>query len=217
GLLRPPATVVTGRVVVAGRDVAALSPAALRRLQGDRVALVPQQAMNALNPVFAIGDQLAEAVTLHRPVTRRQARRTAGELLGVVGIDPDRLDSFPHQLSGGMRQRVVIAMALANDPALLIADEPTTGLDVLVQGEILALLGGLQRRLGLAMLVVSHDLPVVLRLADRLAVMRDGRIVEEGPASQLAASPRHPYTQGLLDATPRLRAPTAGVPVAAAP
>ncbi len=215
GLLRPPATLLAGRVVVSGRDIATLPPDALRRLRGNRVALVPQQAMNALNPVFTIGDQLTEALRLHRDVTRRHARHRAGELLALVGIDPARSHAYPYQLSGGMRQRVVIAMALANEPGLLVADEPTTGLDVLVQAEILALLDDLRRCLDLAILVVSHDLPVILRLADRVAVMREGRIIEEAPAAQLSASPAHPYTQRLLDSTIRLPAPPARAVAAA--
>ncbi len=207
GLLRPPAHVTAGRVRVCGKDLAALPERELRRLRGDRVALVPQQAAAALNPVYRVGDQLAEAVRLHRPVGRREAAARAATLLRLVGIDPDRASAYPHELSGGMRQRVVIAMALANEPALVVADEPTAGLDVVIQAEILGLLAELRRRLGLALLVVSHDLPAVLRLADRVAVMRAGRIVELAPAAQLATAPAHPYSRALLAATPRLPDP----------
>ncbi|MGH9182301.1 MAG: dipeptide/oligopeptide/nickel ABC transporter permease/ATP-binding protein [Acidimicrobiales bacterium] len=232
GLLPPPAAVAAGRVRVDGVDLATLGREELRRLRGRRVALVPQQAMNALNPVFRIGDQLAEAVTVHRRVGRSEARARARELLALVEVDPDRVDDYPHQLSGGMRQRVVIAMALANDPALLVADEPTTGLDVLVQAEILALLGDLRGRLGLALLVVSHDLLVVLALCGEgadtgrpgisgtprapgwLVVMRHGGIVEQGPAPTVVAAPVHPYTRELLGSTPRLVLPDAPASVA---
>ncbi|MGI9003099.1 MAG: dipeptide/oligopeptide/nickel ABC transporter permease/ATP-binding protein [Pseudonocardia sp.] len=205
GLLPAAATITGGAVRVAGRDLATLSAAQLRALRGDRVALIPQEAMSALNPVRTIGAQLAEAVRAHRRLDRRAARRRAGELLALVGLDPAGAEDYPHQLSGGMRQRVVIAMALANDPAVVIADEPTSGLDVLVQAEVLDLLDGLRRRLGLALLVVSHDLPVIERIADRIAVLRAGTLVEVGPAAVIVGSPTHPYTRALVAAAPRLR------------
>jgi len=222
GLLRPPARITAGHVAVGGLDLSGLGREELRRLRGRRVALVPQQAMNALNPVFPVGDQLVEAIAVHRRIERAAGRRRAEELLTSVGVDPGRIDAFPHQLSGGMRQRVVIAMALANDPVLLIADEPTTGLDVLVQAEIIDLLGDLHTRLGLAMLVVSHDLAVVRALCaghGRLAVMHAGRLVEEGPARAVVAQPMHPHTRALLDATvrPRFAGPVAGAPLLGAP
>ncbi len=205
GLLSTSARVTGGRVVVCGHDLTALPPSQLRRLRGDRVALIPQEAMSALNPVVTVGDQLAEAVTAHQPVARAVARERAKALLELVRMDPDRARDYPHQLSGGMRQRVVIAMALANDPAVVVADEPTSGLDVLVQADVLDLLDDLRRRLGLALLVVSHDLPVVEHIADRIAVMRSGRLVEVGPADRVSAAPHHPYTRQLVEATLRLR------------
>jgi peptide/nickel transport system permease protein len=207
GLLPASAEITAGTVRVEGMDLATLSAEQLRRLRGDRVALIPQEAMSALNPVHTIGDQLVEAVRVHRRVRRAEARQRADELLGLVGIDPGRGRDYPHQLSGGMRQRVVIAMALANDPAVVIADEPTTGLDVLVQAEVLDLLDDLRRRMGLALLVVSHDLPMIEQIADRIAVMRSGTLVEIGPADRVAAAPQHPYTRRLVASAARLELP----------
>ncbi len=205
GMLPPSAEVTDGAVRIEGRDLATLSAEQLRRMRGDRVALIPQEAMSALNPVHTIGDQLVEAVRAHRRVGRAAARQRAAELLELVGIDPRRAADHPHQFSGGMRQRVVIAMALANEPAVVIADEPTTGLDVLVQAEVLDLLDGLRRDLGLALLVVTHDLPMIERIADRIAVMHAGRLVEVGPAARVVGSPVHPYTQLLVESAPRLQ------------
>ncbi len=205
GLLRPPAAITAGRILLDGDDLAALSPADLRRRRSTGVALVPQLAMSALNPVRRVGDQVAEAIRAHRRLDRADVDERVRELLVMVGIDPDRGRSFPHQLSGGMRQRVVIAMALANEPALLIADEPTTGLDLVTAVDLLDLLGTLQRRLGMAMLIVSHDLPAVLAVASQVVVIADGRVIERGPASEVAAAPAHAHTLALLDAVPRLR------------
>jgi peptide/nickel transport system permease protein len=208
GLLRPPARIAGGRVMVAGEDLATLGPAGLQRLRGKTVALVPQSAMNALNPVMTVGDQIAEAITAHRTATRAELRARVTELLTLVGIPSQRAGAYPHEFSGGMRQRVVIAMALANDPHLIVADEPTTGLDVIVQAEILALLAGLRRRLGLSVLFISHDLPVVVRVVDRLAVIYRGQIVEQGDALPIVANPEHAYTRRLLASVPRLTSPT---------
>jgi ABC-type glutathione transport system ATPase component len=160
--------------------------------------------MNALNPVMTIGDQIAEAITVHRPIDRHALRSRVGDLLTSVGIPPERRTAYPHEFSGGMRQRVMIAMALANDPDLIIADEPTNGLDLIVQSEILSLLSDLRRRLGLSLLVISHDLPVVLEIVDQLAVMAGGRIVEQGDARAVAANPSHACTRRLLAAVPRM-------------
>ncbi|MGH3934600.1 MAG: ABC transporter ATP-binding protein [Pseudonocardiaceae bacterium] len=211
GLLPAAAVMEGGQVLVTGHDLAALRPDELRALRGDRVALIPQEAMSALNPVLTIGDQIAEAITAHRPVRIAQAREGAAELLAQVGLDPARIRDYPHQLSGGMRQRVVIAIALANDPAVVIADEPTSGLDVLVQAGVLDLLDDLRRRWGLALLVVSHDLPVIERIADRIAVMRGGQLVEIGPREEIIAAPQHPYTQHLLATAARLQLPASRV------
>ncbi len=208
GLLRPPAMIVSGRVLLGGEDLASLSPADLRRRRSAEVALVPQQAMAALNPVRRVGALVAEAVRAHQPVSRRAARQRAGELLAMVGLEPGWARAYPHQLSGGMRQRVVIAMALANEPSLLIADEPTTGLDLATTVDLLDLLAGLQRRLGMAMLVVSHDLAAVLTVAERVVVMDSARVVEEGPAATMAAAPAHPHTRELLAAVAHLEAGT---------
>ncbi|WP_255621741.1 dipeptide/oligopeptide/nickel ABC transporter permease/ATP-binding protein [Pseudonocardia sp. DSM 110487] len=201
----PPDVMTEGAVRIEGRDLATMPAEQLRRLRGDRVALVPQEAMSALNPVHTIEDQLVEAVRVHRQVGRAAARKRAAELLELVGIDPRRGRDHPHQFSGGMRQRVVIAMALANDPAVVIADEPTTGLDVLVQAEVLDLLDGLRRRLGLALLVVTHDLPMIERIADRIAVMQTGRLVEVGPAAGIVGAPEHPYTRLLVESAARFQ------------
>ncbi|GAT10336.1 dipeptide/oligopeptide/nickel ABC transporter permease/ATP-binding protein [Mycolicibacterium obuense] len=209
-LLPPAATVIAGTVAVQGRDLATLTAEELRALRGDRIALVPQDAISALNPVRTVRAQLAEAVRAHRSVTRATARARADELLNLVGLDPARAGSYPHQFSGGMCQRVVIAMALINDPAVVIADEPTSGLDGVVQGEILDLLDDIRHRLNLALLIVSHDLSVVGRIADRIAVMQAGRIVEVGPTEQVLTASAHPFTRSLVDAVPRLT--TAGTP-----
>lgn len=205
GLLPPAAQIVSGRVLVSGRDVATMTPAELRAIRGNRIALVPQEALSALNPVTTIGSQLDEAVRAHRSCSRADARARSLDLLAQVGLGADRADAYPHQLSGGMRQRVVIAMALANDPDVLIADEPTSGLDVLREAEVLALLDDLRTRHSLALLVVTHNLPVIERIADRIAVMKDGELVEIGPVAQITGAPEHPYTRHLVESAPRLR------------
>lgn len=218
-LLRPPATITGGRVILAGADLAELDEEEMRSRRGTTIALVPQQAMHAMNPVQRVGDQLREAITVHNRTAEADLDRRIDELLSSVGIDPGRAAAYPHEFSGGMRQRAVIAMALANDPALLIADEPTTGLDVVVQAEILDLLHDLTRRLGVSMLIVTHDLPVACRLADRLIVMQSGRVVEEGVPSELATQPRHPHTRDLIAGSLGLRAshpePTPAAPARA--
>jgi peptide/nickel transport system permease protein len=205
GLIPAPGRVVAGTVFVDGRDVTALRPAELGQLRGRLVGLVPQNAMNALNPAHTVRRQIAETAALTRTGAAAAAR--ADELIGLVGLDPQKARAFPHELSGGMRQRVAIAMALANEPALLVADEPLTGLDVLTQARIVQLLLDLQRRLRLAVLLVSHDLPLVGRVVDDLVVMYAGRIVEQGRAGQVTADPRHPYTRHLLGCFPTLRGP----------
>ncbi len=207
GLLPPGAAITSGSVRVAGQDLIALSAAQRRALRGDRIALIPQEAMSALNPVHTIGAQLREAIHAHRSYGRATVRARAQELMELVGLDPERAGDYPHQFSGGMRQRVVIAIALANDPEIVIADEPTSGLDVLVQAEVLELLDQLRRRLGLAMLVVSHDLPVIERIADRIVVMQGGRAVEIGSTAHILRAPSHPYTQKLVRSSPRLLVP----------
>ncbi|MBP2371040.1 dipeptide/oligopeptide/nickel ABC transporter permease/ATP-binding protein [Pseudonocardia parietis] len=205
GLLPPAGEITAGAIRVEGVDIATLPDEELRTLRGNRIAMIPQEAMSALDPVHPIADQLAEAVLVHRSVGRQAARERAAELLTLVGIDPARGRDHPHQFSGGMRQRVVIAMALANDPAVVIADEPTTGLDVLVQADVLALLDTLRSTIGIALLVVTHDLPVIEAVADRIVVMKDGAVVESGPTARVLTAPEHPYTRLLVDSTLRLQ------------
>jgi oligopeptide/dipeptide ABC transporter ATP-binding protein len=178
----------------------------MRQIRGDDIAMIFQDPMTSLNPVFTVGEQIAEALRLHRKLSRKAARAAAIEAMREVSIpDPARrVDDYPHQLSGGMRQRVMIAMALACDPKLLIADEPTTALDVTIQAQILELLNELRKNRELAVLLITHDLGVVAEVADRVAVMYTGRIVEESPVQELFTRPKHPYTEGLLRSVPKL-------------
>ncbi len=205
GLLRPPGRVVGGGAVVNGRDLGRLQRAAVAQVRGREVGFIPQNAMNALNPAYDVHRQVAEVAALTRD--RAAASERASEVLELVGIPAARHRSFPHELSGGMRQRVVIAMAVTNEPALVVADEPVTGLDVVTQARVLRLLLELRDRLGLAILLVSHDLPLVARTADDLLVMYGGRIVERGEAGVVSAAPAHPYTRLLLASFPSLRGP----------
>lgn len=198
-----------GRIVLEGTDLAALSRHDLRRLRWERLALVPQSSMNALDPVYRIGDQIAEAILAHRRTGRADARRAAGDLLGLAEVHRERIDHYPHELSGGTRQRVVIAMALALGPVLLVADEPTTGLDVIVQDQILRRLRELRKDRGMAMLLITHDMGVVAENCDRVAVMYSGRVVEQGTVTTVFAEPLHPYSMGLRNAFPNLFGDTA--------
>jgi peptide/nickel transport system ATP-binding protein len=201
--LLPAGTVVTGEVLLEGEDVLTLAPDRLRAVRWTELAIVFQGALHTLNPVKRIGWQIGEAIATHAPeVTRRDVRNRVGELLEVVGIPSRRIDDYPHQLSGGQRQRVLIALALACSPSLLIADEPTTALDVMVQAQVLRLLEELQRDLGLAMIFITHDLSTLAYVCRRLAVMYAGRIVEEGPSDDVFAAPEHPYTAALAAAFP---------------
>jgi oligopeptide/dipeptide ABC transporter ATP-binding protein len=197
------------RVEYQGANLLALGAEPLRRIRGAEIAMVFQEPMTSLNPVLTVGWQIAETVLAHRDVSRAAARARAVEMLRLVGIpDADeRYGAYPHELSGGMRQRVMIAMALSCDPRILIADEPTTALDVTVQAQIIELLMDLKRRLGLSVLLISHDLGLVAGIADRVAVMYGARIVEQAPTTELFARPLHPYTEGLLRAIPRLDRP----------
>lgn len=205
-LVPPPGRIVGGSIRLRGRDLLTLPQSTMRAIRGDRVAMVFQEPMTSLNPLLSIETQVGETLTAHRRASRRNARRRTIELLERVHLpDPVRVAAaYPHELSGGMRQRVMIAMALACAPELLIADEPTTALDVTVQAGILGLLRDLQRTSGLTMLFITHDFGVVARVADCVAVMYGGRIVEQAPARELLAGPRHPYTRGLLSTRPRL-------------
>ncbi len=220
----PPGCVVSGRVLLrdAGGqplDLLALPPEEMRSLRGNRVAMIFQEPMTSLNPVLTIGDQIAEAIAVHRPTSRAAALDAAAGLLDLVGIpEPKaRLSAYPHHLSGGMRQRVMIAIALSCDPALLIADEPTTALDVTVQAQILDLLRRLQRRTGMAVMFITHNLGVVAEIADRVMVMYAGRVVEQAAMRPLFRTPRMPYTIGLLHSVPRLRGASAHVALEAIP
>jgi oligopeptide/dipeptide ABC transporter ATP-binding protein len=206
-LVAPPGRIVAGSITFDGRDLLALSEDEMRRLRGSEIAMIFQDPMTSLNPVFTVGDQLAEAIRQHEDVGRRAAMDRAVEMLETVAIpDPKRRTrSYPHELSGGMRQRVMIAMALSCKPKLLIADEPTTALDVTIQAQILELLARLRDDMGLALLLITHDLGVVAEVCDRVAVMYAGQIIEEGTARDILKNPKHPYTGGLLRSVPRLR------------
>jgi peptide/nickel transport system ATP-binding protein len=201
----PPAKIGSGSIVYDGRDLLALGERELRAVRGDRIAMIFQDPMTALNPLLRIGAQVAEPLRVHGRATRRQAAARAAELLEQMGVGEaaQRARAYPHELSGGLRQRVMIAMALACGPDVLVADEPTTALDVTVQAQILALLRRKQRELGMSMLHITHDLGVVAQACDEVAVMYAGQIVERGPATDVLRAPRHPYTAGLLRAVPR--------------
>ena len=202
----PPGRIEAGRIAVNGRDLTALSEQEMCRIRGDEVAMIFQEPMSSLNPVLTCGFQIMEAVMLHQDASRAEARERAVEMLKLVGIPApeQRIDEYPHQLSGGMRQRIMIAMALSCNPDVLIADEPTTALDVTIQAQILELLQQLQEELAMAILLITHDLGVVAEVADRVAVMYAGRIVETARTRELFASPRHPFTRGLLRSIPDL-------------
>ena len=205
----PPGRIVNGEIRFKDRDLLALPERAMRRVRGNEISLIFQEPMTALNPVFTVGDQISEVYRIHRQMNRRDSMEAAIEMMGKVRIpEPaQRAREYPHQLSGGMRQRVMIAMALACDPDLLIADEPTTALDVTVQAQILALMEDLKRRMDAAIVLITHDLGVIAEVADRVAVMYAGKIVEEASVQQLFSDPLHPYTRGLLKSIPRLDAP----------
>jgi oligopeptide/dipeptide ABC transporter ATP-binding protein len=220
-LLRAPALITGGSVRYRGRsasgpaDVLQLSPAELRQLRWREISIVFQSAMNALNPVLSVRDQMLDVIHAHLRLSRDEARDKAGSLLDLVGIPRSRLRSYPHELSGGMRQRVMIAMALATDPRVVIMDEPTTALDVVVQRDILAQVVELKERLGFSVLFITHDLSLLLELADRIAVMYAGRLMEIATASAIQHGPAHPYTRGLLNSFPSLhgaRRELAGIP-----
>jgi peptide/nickel transport system ATP-binding protein/oligopeptide transport system ATP-binding protein len=203
-LVASPGKITGGEILFKGTDLVKLSEKEMRHYRGNDIAMVFQEPMTSLNPVFKIGAQISEAIRLHRKVSSKEAWKQAGEMLELVSIpDPiKRLDDYPHQLSGGMRQRVMIAMALSCDPELLIADEPTTALDVTIQAQIMELLARLQEQLGLAVLLITHDLGVVAEFCERVAVMYTGRIVEEAPVAELFRGSNHPYTRGLLRSLP---------------
>jgi peptide/nickel transport system ATP-binding protein len=203
----PPGHILPGSLIeFDGRNLLALSAPELRAVRGNQIAMIFQEPMTSLNPVFTVGDQIAEAAIIHQHLSRRTARARAIEMLRLVGIpDPDeRVDDYPHQLSGGMRQRVMIAMALICHPKVLIADEPTTALDVTIQAQILELLNELKAKLGMAILLITHDMGVIAETAQRVIVMYGAQVVEEAPVGELFKEPLHPYTQGLLRSIPRI-------------
>jgi peptide/nickel transport system ATP-binding protein len=206
-ILRPPAHIAGGQIIFDGVDVTGKSREQLRQFRWRNVSMVFQSAMNALNPVMRVGDQFVDMMRAHERISKRAALKQAGELLELVGIDQRRVRAYPHELSGGMRQRVVIAMALALRPELVIMDEPTTALDVVVQREILQQVKTLQEQLGFAVMFITHDLSLLIEIADRIAIMYAGEVVEEASAKAIHASPLHPYTQGLMNSFPPLSGP----------
>ncbi|MGA7613720.1 MAG: ABC transporter ATP-binding protein [Thermoanaerobaculia bacterium] len=205
-LISPPGKILSGEILFRGDDLLKLPESEMRRRRGNDIAMIFQEPMTSLNPVFRVGYQIAEAIRLHRDVSKKEAKEQAAAMLELVAIpDPHkRLDDYPHQMSGGMRQRVMIAMALACEPELLIADEPTTALDVTIQAQIMEILANLQEKLGLTVLLITHDLGVVAEFCHRVVVMYTGRVVEEASVRELFADPRHPYTRGLLGSLPSL-------------
>jgi len=206
-LLQPPALITAGSVRYEGREILAMSEQELRAFRWKKIALVFQSAMNALNPVLTIGAQIADVIETHEKVTSSLARERAVELLELVGIESSRLECYPHQLSGGMRQRVVIAIALALNPPLLFMDEPTTALDVVVQKEILQQIAELKQRLGFSILFITHDLSLMLEFCDTVGILYAGRLCEVAPAKTLFGAPKHPYTRGLMNSFPDLHGP----------
>jgi ABC-type dipeptide/oligopeptide/nickel transport system ATPase component len=206
-LVQPPGRIAGGSVLFEGRDLLRLTEPEMREVRGARISLIFQEPMTALNPVMRVGDQIAEALTVHRMADARGARARAVDLLDAVGIaDPARrVRDYPHQLSGGMRQRVMIAIALACRPPLVIADEPTTALDVTIQAQVLELLRELKKKFGLALMLITHDFGVIAEMADRVAVMYKGQVVEEGPVRQILRAPAHTYTRSLLAAVPGMQ------------
>ena len=206
-LVQPPGRIAGGRVVFEGRDLLALPESEMRQVRGARISLIFQEPMTALNPVMRVGDQIAEALTVHGLADKAAARARAVELLEAVHISDasKRVRDYPHQLSGGMRQRVMIAIALACRPPLIIADEPTTALDVTIQAQVLDLLRELKERFNLALLLITHDFGVIAEMADRVAVMYQGKLVESGPVRQILRAPEHAYTKSLLAAVPGMR------------
>ena len=206
-ILRPPAEIAGGSILFRGEDLAAMGEEARRRFRWSRVSMVFQSAMNALNPLLRVEDQFLDMMRAHRRISRRAALARAADLLDLVGIERRRLRAYPHELSGGMRQRVIIAMALALQPELVVLDEPTTALDVVVQREILQQVQQIQRELGFSVLFITHDLSLLLEIAERIAIMYAGEIVESATAAELAHGARHPYTHGLLQSFPPLHGP----------
>ncbi len=199
--------ILGGKILFKGNDLVKLNDSQMRKIRWKGVSIVFQGAMNALNPVYKVGDQIVEAISLHEPnVDKKEAKERVGKLLETVGMEPSRADNYPHEFSGGMRQRALIAMALACNPDLLIADEPGTALDVIVQAQVLRLMRELKNRLNLAMIMISHDLSIISETCDKMAIMYAGKIVERGDINTVYKEPLHPYTQGLIGAFPSIKA-----------
>ncbi|MCM3598147.1 ABC transporter ATP-binding protein [Metabacillus idriensis] len=206
-LIEYPGKVISGSVLLNGKDLLRASESELYSLRWKEISVIPQSAMNALNPIFTVGDQIMESILLHEDVNRREALDRTKTLLELVGIDGERWRSYPHEFSGGMKQRVAIAMALACNPKLVISDESTTGLDVLTQAQVIALIKDLQKKMNLSVILISHDLPMVTAICDKIAIMYAGRIVEWATTKDILKNARHPYSQALLNATPDLSEP----------
>jgi len=202
----PPGKIAGGSIMFDGKDLTKLSQNQMRKIRGNEISMIFQEPMTSLNPVYTVGDQIMEAILLHKDVNKKEAREQSIDMLRKVGISlpEQRVDEYPHQLSGGMRQRVMIAMALSCDPQLLIADEPTTALDVTIQAQILDLMNGLKDKFNMAIMMITHDLGVIAEISDRVAVMYAGKIVEYTDVKTLFANPKHPYTWGLMHSIPRL-------------
>ncbi|MBO0763874.1 MAG: ABC transporter ATP-binding protein [Hyphomicrobiaceae bacterium] len=208
GLIEPPGRILGGEIYLGGQRIDTLTAEAMRKVRGRRIGTVFQDPLTSLNPLYPIGDQIVETIRTHTPLSRAAARKRAVALLRETGVQgaEERLDGYPHEFSGGMRQRVVLALALCAEPELLIADEPTTALDVSIQAQIIALLKRLAKERGTAVLIITHDMGVIAEMADRVSVMYSGRIVEIGPVREVVLSPRHPYTRGLMGSIPPLAA-----------
>lgn len=206
-LIEYPGKVVDGKVMLDGKDLVAATERELEDIRWKEISVIPQSAMNALNPVHSVGAQIMESILLHEKVSSKEALRRTKELLDLVGIDGERWKSYPHEFSGGMKQRVAIAMALSCNPKLVISDESTTGLDVLTQAQVIALIKRLQIELNLSVIIISHDLPMVTAICDRIAIMYAGKIIEWADTQDISEDARHPYAKGLLDATPDLANP----------
>ncbi|WP_096155365.1 MULTISPECIES: ABC transporter ATP-binding protein [Bacillus] len=206
-LIEYPGKVVSGRAILDGKDLISATDKELEDRRWKEISVIPQSAMNALNPVYTVGDQIIESILLHVKISRKEALKRTKDLLELVGIDGERWKSYPHEFSGGMKQRVAIAMALSCNPKLVISDESTTGLDVLTQAQVIALIKKLQRTLDLSVILISHDLPMVTAICDRIAIMYAGKIIEWSSTKDILEDPRHPYSKGLMNATPDLAHP----------
>jgi peptide/nickel transport system ATP-binding protein len=206
-ILKPPAYITAGKIMFGERDLLTMDEEELRGFRWESLSIVFQSAMNALNPVLTVGDQIIDGIQAHMTVEKQEAREAALKLLDLVGIDRDRIDSYPHQLSGGMRQRAVLAIALALDPEMIVMDEPTTALDVVVQKQIMQEIQQLRDRLGFSILFITHDLSLLVEISDRIAIMYAGEIVEIAPSRELFNNPKHPYTQRLMTAFPTIHGP----------